>query len=144
MERSREIARLSAEIRQRQQAYAQRPRHKYITANTREHVTAMYEEAWRSKVERIGNLNYPDEAKRRNLSGSLILDVAIKADGSLHGVRILESSGYKVLDDGAARIVKLAAPFSPFPPAIREETDILHIIRTWQFHSNNSLETRGR
>mgnify|MGYP001102895021 CR=1 FL=1 len=140
--RSMEIARLSAEIRQRQQAYAKMPRHHYITANTREHVTAAYEEAWRLKVERVGNLNYPDEARRRNLSGLLLLDVAINADGTLNGTRVLRSSGEKLLDDGAIRIVKLAAPFSPFPKQMREQDiDVLHIIRAWQFQSDNSLST---
>jgi protein TonB len=118
------------------------PRHHYITANTREHVTAAYEEAWRMKVERVGNLNYPDEAKRRNLSGLLLLDVAINADGTLHSTRIVRSSGEKLLDDGAIRIVKLAAPFSPFPKQMREQgMDVLHIIRAWQFQSDNSLTT---
>lgn len=140
--RSMEIARLSAEIQQRQQAYAKMPRHHYITANTREHVTAAYEEAWRMKVERVGNLNYPDEAKRRNLSGLLLLDVAINADGSLHSTRIVRSSGEKLLDDGAIRIVRLAAPFAPFPKQMREQgMDVLHIIRAWQFQSDNSLST---
>jgi len=142
VQRSMEIARLSAQIKQRQQAYAQMPRHHFITANTREHVTAAYEEAWRQKVERVGNLNYPDEAKRRNLSGVLLLDVAINADGTLHGTRVLRSSGEKLLDDGAIRIVRLAAPYSPFPEEMREKgMDVLHIIRAWQFQSDNSLST---
>lgn len=139
---SREIARLSAEIRQQQQTYAKMPREKYISANTREYLYASYEDSWRQKVERIGNLNYPDEARARRLSGSLMLDVAIRADGSLHSVRIDRSSGHKVLDDGAVRIVKMAAPFAPLPPEIRKETDILHILRVWQFHADNSLLTR--
>jgi len=90
-------------------------------------------------VERIGNLNYPDEAKRKQLSGNLLLDVAINPDGTLNSVNVVRSSGHKVLDDGAIRIVKLAAPFAPFPDDIRRTTDILHIIRTWQFQSDNSL-----
>ena len=141
MSRSREIARLSAEIRQKQQAYAQMPREKYITANTRESLYAAYQDAWRQKVERIGNLNYPDQAKQQRLSGSLLLDVAINPDGSLKSVRIERSSGHKTLDDGAVRIVKMAAPFSPLPPAIRKEVDVLHITRIWQFHDDNSLQT---
>lgn len=144
LQSGREIARLSAEIRQRQEAYAKRPRHKYITANTREHVTAAYEEAWRLKVERVGNLNYPDEARRRELSGSLILDVAIAADGSLHDLRVLRSSGHPALDEGAQRIVRLAAPFAELPDNIREQTDILHIVRTWRFRSGRRLQTFGR
>jgi len=141
MLRSREIARLSAEIRQKQQAYAQMPREKYISANTKESIYAAYQDGWRQKVERIGNLNYPDQAKQHNLSGSLLLDVAIKADGSLASVKLLRSSGLKVLDDGAIRIVKMAAPFAPLPPKIRKEVDILHITRMWQFNNDNSLQT---
>ncbi len=140
MLRSREIARLSAEIRQKQQAYAQMPREKYISANTRESIYAAYQDGWRQKVERIGNLNYPDQAKQRNLSGSLLMDVAIKADGSLESVKLLRSSGHKVLDDGAIRIVRMAAPFAPLPPNIRKDVDILHITRVWQFHDDNSLQ----
>jgi len=139
---SEEVARLSAEISQRVETYAKMPRQKYITANTQEYVAASYEEAWRLKVERIGNLNYPDAAKRQNLSGNLLLDVAINPDGSLRKVSVMRSSGYRILDDAAVRIVKLAAPFAPLSPALRKETDVLHILRTWQFQSDNSLATR--
>lgn len=141
MTRSREIARLSAEIRQKQQAYAQMPREKFITANTRESLYAAYQDAWRQKVERIGNLNYPDQAKQQKLSGSLLLDVAINPDGSLKNIRVERSSGHKVLDDGAVRIVRMAAPFAPLPAAIRKEVDVLHITRIWQFHDDYSLQT---
>ncbi len=141
MSRSREIARLSAEIRQKQQTYAQMPREKYISANTRESRYAAYQDAWRQKVERIGNLNYPDQAKRQKLNGSLLLDVAINADGSVKNITVVRSSGHKVLDDGAVRIVKMAAPFAPLPAEIRKEVDVLHITRVWQFHDDNSLHT---
>jgi len=141
MLRSREIARLSAEIRQKQQAYAKMPREKYISANTREFNEATYIDSWRQKVERIGNLNYPDEAKSKGLSGSLLLDVAIKQDGTLHSVRIVRSSGHRALDNGAIRIVRMASPFAPLPPEIRNKTDILHIIRTWKFEDDYSLQT---
>lgn len=139
MVRSREIARLEAELREKQEQYAKMPRQTFISANTREYKYAAYEDGWRVKVERIGNLNYPDEAKRKQLSGNLLLDVAINPDGTLNSVNVVRSSGHKVLDDGAIRIVKLAAPFAPFPEDIRRTTDILHIIRTWQFQSDNSL-----
>lgn len=140
-ERSLEMARLSAEIRESQQTYARLPRQEWVTANTRQHDSAAYEEAWRDKVERIGNLNYPDEAKRRRLSGSLILDVAIRADGGLAEVKVQRSSGNKVLDDGAIRIVRLAAPFAPFPPSLKKRADVLHIVRTWQFESDSRFQT---
>lgn len=128
-----EIARLEAELNRDMQAYARRARHKYISANTREYLFASYMQAWVDKVERIGNLNYPDEARRKGLSGELVLDVAIGQDGRVEEIVIMKPSGYQVLDDAAIRIVKLAAPFAPLPPAIREEVDVLHITRTWQF-----------
>jgi protein TonB len=135
--RSLAMASLSAEVDQRLQAYAKRPRQKWISARTREHRYAAYMEAWRAKVERVGNLNYPDEARRRNLSGDLLLDVAIRTDGSVVEISVRRSSGHKVLDDAAARIVRLAAPFAPFPKSIKEETDILHVQRTWRFLTGN-------
>jgi len=140
--RSLAMASLSAEIDRKMEAYAKRPRRKWINARTHEYKYASYMEAWRQKVERIGNLNYPDEARRRRLSGNLLLDVAIGADGSLEDITLRRSSGHKVLDDAAIRIVKLAAPFSPLPDSIRNEVDILHIERTWQFLSSNRLASR--
>ena len=93
-------------------------------------------EAWRAKGERVGNLNYPDEARKRKLTGSVILDVALNPDGSVNEITIRGSSGQKILDDAAIRIVSLASPFSPFPDNIKVDTDILHITRTWQFIYN--------
>ena len=136
-----EIANLSAEIDKTMRAYSQQLRHRYISANTRTYRDAAYLDAWRAKVERIGNLNYPEEAKKRNLSGSLILDVALKPDGTVYNITVRRSSGQTVLDDAAMRIVRLAAPFAPFPDELRKDTDVLHIIRSWQFldsHLNTS------
>ena len=137
LRRSVEIANLSAEIDRSLQAYAERLRHRYISSRAREYRDAAYLDAWRAKVERIGNLNYPEEAKRRGISGSLILDVAINADGTVHSITVLRSSGKKILDDAAIRIVRLAAPFAPFPEELRKDTDVLHITRTWQFLDDN-------
>ena len=97
--------------------------------------------AWQAKIEMIGNLNYPEEARRRNISGNLLLDVAIDHAGNVDSISVRRSSGHKLLDDAAIRIVRLAAPFGPLPPEMRKETDILHIIRTWQFLDNNRLVT---
>jgi protein TonB len=96
-------------------------------------------EAWRRKVENIGNLNYPEEARRKKLYGNLLLHVAVRSDGSVERVRLLKSSGHKLLDDAAINIVKLAAPYAPFPPDIRKEVDVLDITRTWQFLNSNRL-----
>jgi protein TonB len=130
---------LSAELDRKLEARSQRPRRKFISASTREYKYASYMEAWRAKVERVGNLNYPDDARKNNISGSLILDVALNADGSVNQITVRRSSGSKVLDDAAIHIVELSSPFAPFPNQIRKETDILHITRTWQFLDNISF-----
>ena len=133
VEKSLEIARLEAQIRRDHQAYQERPKRKFVGARSQEYRFAQYVDNWRLKVERIGNLNYPAEAKTRRLYGSLQLTVAIKADGEVEAVEINRSSGHKVLDQAAIRIVRLAAPFDRFPDNIRSDTDILHITRTWSF-----------
>ena len=135
--RSLAMASLAAEIDQKLQAYAERPRRKWVTARTRESKYAAYMDAWRIKVERVGNLNYPDDARRQQLSGALLLDVALNADGSINEIILRRSSGHRVLDDAAIRIVKLAAPYARFPDNIASETDILHIERTWRFLSDS-------
>ena len=139
---NKEIARLTAQLDEKTKAYAKRPRRKVISASTQEYKYASYLEAWRRKVENIGNLNYPDEAKRRKLYGHLVMSVSVRPDGSVQKITVLKSSGHKLLDDSAVRIVKLAAPFAPFPAEIRKETDILDITRTWQFVNNNTLFSR--
>ena len=140
--RSLAMASLSAEIDRKLHSYAKRPRRKWISARTRENRYASYMDAWRSKVERIGNLNYPDQARRKRLSGSLLLDVALNANGTVNDIVLRRSSGHPVLDDAAMRIVRLAAPYSPFPKGISKETDILHIERTWQFLASNRLASK--
>ena len=100
-----------------------------------------YLESWRRKVERIGKLNYPEQARARKIYGSLRLLVAIEPDGALRDVRVIDSSGHQVLDDAAVRIVRLAAPYAPFPSAMREETDVLEIVRTWQFRKRGSASS---
>jgi periplasmic protein TonB len=137
--RNQELARLAARIEEKTSVFANRPRRTSISSSTKEYKYANYLEAWRRKVEQIGNLNYPEEARRKRLYGNLILRVAVRADGSVETVQVLRSSGFKVLDDAAVHIVELAAPYSPFPPDIAAETDILDITRTWQFQRNNQL-----
>ncbi len=135
-----ERARLNAEIARSVQELQKRPRRKFLNARTQEYKYAAYLDAWRAKVERIGNLNYPEEARRRQLTGSLVLDVALNPDGTVNGVSVRRSSGHKLLDDAATRIVELAAPFSPLPPQLRAEVDILHITRTWKFNETLTSE----
>lgn len=129
-----ERARLNAEISRTWQEFQKRPRHKFLNARTQEYKYAAYMDAWRAKVESVGNLNYPSEAKRRRLTGNLLLDVALNADGSINQISVRRSSGQKILDDAAIRIVELSAPFAPFPPEIRADLDVLHITRTWKFN----------
>ena len=140
--RSLEIASLEARIDRQRQVYAKRPRIKRLTSlSTAASSDAFYLNSWRRKIESVGNLNYPQEARKNKLYGSLRLVVAILPDGSLKEVEILESSGHTVLDDAAVRIVRLSAPYAPFPDELRQSTDVLEIIRTWQFRKNSSLRS---
>ncbi len=132
-QRESERQRLSAEISRDWQEYLKRPRRKFLSARTKEYKYAAYMQAWVIKVERIGNLHYPKWAKRQKLKGSAVLDVQLKADGSVLAIDIKRSSGQKLLDDAAVSSIRLAAPFNPFPDNIRREVDILHITRTWQY-----------
>lgn len=142
-EAARAMARLEGEISQNVEEYNKRPRKKFVGARAEEYRFAQYIEDWRQKVERIGTLNYP-EAARGKLYGSLVLTISINADGNVGRVDINRSSGHKVLDEAARRIVQMASPYAPFPPDIRKDTDILEITRTWYFTQGNSLETKSR
>ena len=131
---SQQLAEISAEWNKSQESQAKEPRMVYINAvSAHKRKAAAYEIAWQQKVERVGNLNFPDEARRRNLSGSLTLDVGINQDGSVHSVTLRESSGEPVLDDAAKRIVQLAAPYSAIPEELRQEAEVFIITRTWCF-----------
>lgn len=132
------VARLEAEIDRSLEEYAKRPRKKFIGARAREYRFAQYVEDWRQKIERVGTLNYPDAARGR-LYGSLLLFVSIRADGSVERAEVVRSSGEKVLDEAALRIVQLAAPFAAFPDDIRRDTDIIEITRTWTFTNSDRL-----
>lgn len=136
-----EIARLAAELDKTTQEFANKPREKFINSRTREHVAATYMRKWIDKVERIGNLNYPDAAIRSKLSGTLIMDVVINDKGELIKYTLKRSSGHKVLDDAARRIVGLASPFSKFPDKLKQEADVIHITRSWVFESANKLSS---
>lgn len=137
-----EMARLEGEIARDSDEYNKRPRKKFIGTRTDEYRFAQYIEDWRLKVERVGTLNYPEEAKGK-LYGVLILSVTIRSDGTVDKVEINRSSGHRILDDAARRIVTMAGA-AAFPPDIRRDTDILVITRNWNFTSNNQLETKAR
>lgn len=140
LRRQQEMAQLAAEVRNKSEAYAKRPRKKYISANTREYVYASYMRGWSDRVQRIGNLNYPQEARRRQLHGDLLLTVGIKRDGSIKDITVIKSSGQPLLDAAAERIVRLAAPFPPLPK--KAHVDELYITRTWQFLPGGVLRSK--
>lgn len=139
---SAEISSLEAELAQERERYAKRPRvSRQNSAATMRDVSAWYRDEWRKKVERVGNLNYPDEARRQQLYGSLRLLVSIKSDGTVAELQILESSGHPVLDNAAMRIVRLAAPFAPFTGELASTFDQVEIIRTWRFERGDRLSS---
>lgn len=139
MQRSLAIARLEAQIAKDWNAYQERPRRKFVGARTQEYRFARYIEDWRQKVERIGELNYPQAARDQRIYGSLMATVSIRADGSLERVQIDRSSGNKVLDEATVQIVKMAAPYSALPADITRDTDVLHITRTWTYTRADKL-----
>ncbi|MGB3270559.1 MAG: energy transducer TonB [Rhodanobacter sp.] len=141
LKRQQAIAQLAAELRRKKVDYAKRPKVKYLTASTREYAYAAYMRGWSDRVERVGNLNYPVEARRRGLHGNVLLTVVLNLDGSIKSIDVIQSSGQPVLDAAAARIVRLAAPFPP-APRVGDHIDELNITRTWQFQPNNVLQTR--
>ena len=134
------IASLQAQLDLKRQAYARRPRKYTISsASTKKSHDALYLDNWRRRIEAVGNINYPDEARRLQMYGNVRMLVALQPTGRINEVRILQSSGHTVLDQAALNIVNLAAPFEPFPDELRTEADILEIIRTFRFHEGNSL-----
>ena len=133
VEQSLEIAQLSKEIAQRVEEYAKRPKKKFIDARTHESAAAAYMFRWTERIERIGNLNYPEQLRAQDLSGAVLLVVGILKNGSVESISIKRSSGVGLLDDAAQRIVLLAAPFEPLTGPLSDETDILYIVRTWEF-----------
>lgn len=139
---SADIASLEAEFARERQQYAKRPRvsHQHA-ASTRRDVSAWYRDDWRKKVERIGNLNYPDDARRNGIYGSLRLLVVIRSDGSIDKMAVLESSGQPTLDQAALNIVRLSAPFAPFSGELAARFDQVEIIRTWRFERGDRLSS---
>ena len=141
IDRDIEMARLAAEIQLRSQQYAKRPKRKFVSASTKEYAWAQYLRGWVDRVERVGNLNYPDEARRRRIGGLVVISVGVRRDGSVESTRIIQSSHVPMLDNAALRIVQLSAPFEPLPKT-QEDPDILHVTRTWQFMPGGELIDR--
>ena len=137
-----QTARLAQELAAIIENEAERPKVKFMNSSTKEFLPARYMRDWINRVERIGNLNYPDQARRESLSGTLILDVAINSKGELIKTDLRRSSGHQVLDDAAQRIVKLAAPYPAFPEKLRQEADVIHITRSWEFLASNQIRSQ--
>lgn len=140
-ESAKAMARLEGEISKSVEEYNKRPRKRSIGVRAEEYRFARYIEDWRAKVERLGTLNYPDAARGR-LYGALVLTVRIDAEGEVRGVEINRSSGHKILDDAARRIVLMGSPYAAFPPSIRRDTDILEITRTWTFTQGDTVQAK--
>ena len=138
IERDMRMARLAAEIHLRSERYAKRPKRKFVSASTQEYAWAGYLREWVDRVERVGNLNYPDEARRRRLHGQVVISVAIRRNGTVERADIVQSSGIALLDSSALRIARLAEPYPPLPKT-DESPDILHVTRTWQFLPDGEL-----
>jgi len=129
-----DLASLQAKLDKQRQEYAKRPRIRTLTSvSTKASYDAKYLHDWSSKIEQVGNQNYPHEALSRRITGQLRLSVTVNPDGSVYEVKITQSSGKRLLDDAAKQIVRLAAPYAPFPAEIRKHADRLQIIRTWNF-----------
>ncbi|MFV2056997.1 MAG: energy transducer TonB [Thiohalomonadales bacterium] len=140
---NKEIAQTSAELALLQQKYKKRKNRAFMSAATMASKYASYEDSWRKKIEQTGTLNFPDKARRQKLSGDVRVSVTIRKDGTVVNIKVTKFSGHKVLDDAASRIVKLAAPFSPFPKNLADEFDELTIVRTFQFLQGSKLQTRA-
>lgn len=139
MQRTLEAMRLEAQIAKDMDEYQKRPKRRFVGARAEEYRFARYVEDWRLKIERVGNLNYPEVARQQRLYGSLLITVSIRSDGTLENVEINRTSGNRLLDAAAIRIVEMSGPFAAFPPDIKRDTDILHITRTWTFTKSDAL-----
>jgi len=139
MQRTLEAMKLEAQVAKEMEAYQKRPKRHFVGARAEEYRFARYVEDWRLKIERVGNLNYPAAAREQHLYGSLLLTVSIRSDGSVEGVEVNRSSGSRILDAAAVKIVEMSGPFASFPPDIKRDTDVLHITRTWMFTKADAL-----
>jgi protein TonB len=134
---SQEIATLEAELEDEAKTFADRPRVRRLNASSaRQSVDAAYLLDWRRRLEAVGNQYYPQASVRYGIYGDLRMLVVIRQDGSLEDIQVLSSSGYAVLDEAAIKIVRMAAPYSPFPAELKATTDKLEIVRTWHFQEN--------
>ena len=130
-----------SDINQRALAQAHALRERFIAVNSRESNYAEYLEQWRRRVERIGNAEYPAEARSRGLTGRLVMEIVLNADGTIRELALRRRSAQPLLDDAAYHAVRHAAPFLPFPPAIRADTDVLRFLYEWRYESGIATAT---
>lgn len=140
MSQSLNLAGMQPEVRREREWQSRLPRRQFISANTRKYEFASYMSAWVAKVERVGNLNYPSELRRKKLHGDLVLTVGIQQDGTVESIDVMRSSGISEIDQAAIHIVRMAAPYAPLPDNITENIDVLHITRTWRFETAFGVE----
>ena len=141
LSKQQRLAKIQDEIAKKIEKYAKKPRSKYISSNTKAYEFAPYINDWVKKIERTGDLNYPEQAKKKSFIGNVMLSVGINRDGSIHEIKIIKASDYTFLDEAARHIVELAQPFDPLP-ITKEQVDILYITRTWQFLPGHLLREK--
>jgi protein TonB len=142
MRRAEEIAQLEAELAESMKVYSKDARvPKLLVPNSKSHVEAAYVDAWQKKVESVGDRNYPEKAKKLKISGTVLMETVINRDGEVADIKLIKSSGHKILDDAAKRIVHLASPFGKLPDEILKQTDVVRIRRFWKFETGNKFST---
>ncbi len=139
--KNQRLAKLENNISNRKEKYAKRPKSKYLSASTKSYEFADYMKTWVKKIERVSNLNYPEEARQKNFIGTLVMSVGINVDGYVKEIKIIQSSGFKAIDDAAIHLVYLAEPFEAIPENANN-IDLLYITRTWQFLPGNKLKQK--
>ena len=136
------IASLQAQLDLQRQAFARQPRkHTITSASAKKSHEASYLDSWRRRVEAVGNINYPKQARQQQVYGNVRMLISLNASGQISETRIIQSSGESLLDQAAVNIVNLAAPFEPFPEELKAEADIIELIRTFRFHEGNTLSS---
>lgn len=142
-EAENQLARLLSELNDKEQQYAKRPRVNHVdTLSAKTAVEAKYIKEWVEKIEIIGNIHYPELARKRNLSGSLIMSVLVNYNGDVVSSTVRQSSGEKIFDDVAKKVIQLSAPFKNFPEEMKKEYDQLMITRTWFYQSDQTFSTQ--
>jgi len=140
LQKSYQLSGLIANLDNEQISQSKKSKTRQISAAIHRSSDALYLDSWRRKIEKIGNQNYPEKAKRDKIHGNLTLKVALNQNGTIKDVNIMKSSGKKLLDDAAIRIVRLAAPFNPLTAEMKKDTDVLEIIRVWRFQPDNKIK----